>query len=70
MLLTPYDSTADLSPVAQESGFTRRLQTEADTVRPTPSVVPSNGNPPRDEASAEATGEHRDNTNDYEENTL
>ena len=70
MLLTPRDSTADLSPVAQESGFTRRLQTVADTVRPKPSVSVSNDEPPRDEASAEATGAHRDHTNDYEENTL
>jgi hypothetical protein len=70
MVNVPRDSTADLSPVAQESGFTRRLQTVADTMRPRPSVAPSSDELSRDEASAEAIGAHRDHTNDYEENTL
>jgi hypothetical protein len=70
MVNVPHDQTADLSPAAQESGFTRRLQTVADTVRPTPSVSVSHDEPPRDEASAEATGAHRDHTNDDEEDTV
>jgi hypothetical protein len=41
LLLTPRDSTADLSPAAQAASFTRRVQTVADTVRPKPSVSPS-----------------------------
>jgi hypothetical protein len=61
MLLTPHDPTADLSPVAQESGFTRRVQTMADTVRPKPSVSASHDEPPPiDEACAEALSEQVD----------
>jgi hypothetical protein len=127
MLLTPHDSTADLSPAAQAADFTNRVQQLADMVRPAPSVSPSrdappaineasaeamraqvdgdtrlaapakvsrktaaghhtnpsmfghwtvkrtplsDAPPPRDEASAKATGAHRDHTNDYEEDTV
>jgi hypothetical protein len=63
MLLTSHDPTADISPAAQEAGFTRRVQTMADTVRPKPSVSPSNDEPPPlDEAYAEARGEQVDDT--------
>jgi hypothetical protein len=63
VLLTPHDSTADLSPAAQAAGITRRLQQVADTVRPNPSVSVSNDEPPRiDEAYLEAMGEQVDTT--------
>ena len=127
MVLTPYDSTADRSPAAQEAGLTRRLQQVADTVRPKSSVSaspdepppideayaeakraqvdgdtrlaapakvsrktaaghhtnpsmfghwtvkstpPSDQPPPRNAASADAMGHHRDHTDDYEEDTV
>lgn len=61
MLLTPRDPTADISPAAQEAGFTRRLQEMADTVRPKPSGSPAHdAPPPLDEAYAEARGEQVD----------
>jgi hypothetical protein len=63
MLLTPHDSTADISSAAQEADFTRRVQQMADTVRPQPSVSLSDDEPPPlDEAYAEARGEQVDVT--------
>jgi hypothetical protein len=65
MLLTPHDPTADISPAAQEAGFTRRVQTMADTVRPQPSGSPSDDEPPPlDEAYAAARGEPVDDTDE------
>jgi hypothetical protein len=58
LLLTPYDPTADLSPAAQAADFTCRVQTVADTVRPTPAVAASSDEPPPiDSAYPEAPGE-------------
>jgi hypothetical protein len=65
MLLTPYDPTADISSAAQEADFTRRVQQMADTVRPQPSVSPSDDEPPPlDEAYAAARGEQVDDTDE------
>ena len=65
MLLTPYDTTADISSAAQEADFTRRVQQMADTVRPQPSVSPSDDEPPPlDEAYAAARGEQVDDTDE------
>jgi hypothetical protein len=61
LLLIPRDSTAAISPAAQEAGFTCRVQTMADTVRPQPSVSASSDEPsPIDAADPEAMREEVD----------